>query len=276
VPRRSLAVLVAVAVAAVASFGAYLGLHSAQTSSSEQASLTSVYVLKGTVPRAESAAEAYAFGLIRTTRLPRQLVPAGAVTRLSDIEHQVAQYDLPAGQVVVAAMFVPQASLHSVAAGEVPTGRVAVTVSVSPSQGVADLVQPGDRVDIFVDIDGTQESYLYQSVPVLAVNTELVHSRSATSPPSLGAQTRINITFAVPPVEATQIAAADSGHGGVTGGLYLALDRPGTTSHAIPAITTGNLVPGSLPIGAPVPGVVPGSVSSGQHVQNTDNDVDHP
>jgi len=76
VPRKSLAVVVAVALAVVASAVADFGLHSAQKNAQKNAALTTVYVLKEAVPRNESVSAAYLQGLITSTRLPLQFVPA--------------------------------------------------------------------------------------------------------------------------------------------------------------------------------------------------------
>jgi pilus assembly protein CpaB len=225
VPRRSLAVVVAVVLAALASAAAYTRLHSAQQRADKNATPTAVYVLKGIVPRNESAAAAYLQGLITTTRLPLQFVPAGAVTNLSAIRNREAVYNLPAGEVVVNAMFVPPKANSSLAAETVPNGDVAVTVSVDQVHGVAGLIQPGDKVDILVNIHSETEAYLYQYVPVLGVGTTLVPVPGSTSTAQTKADTQAAdlITFAVPRPAATRIALANSGGGGVAGGLYLAL-----------------------------------------------------
>jgi pilus assembly protein CpaB len=252
VPRRSVAVLVALALAVIASAAAYSGLHSAQTKADRNATLTSVYVLKGVVPQNESAAAAYLQGLIKTTRIPFQLVPPGAVTQLSVIRNQEAQYNLPPGEVVIGAMFVTPKTSSGLAAQTVPKGDVAVSVSVDQVHGVAGLIQPGDKVDILVDLQGDLETSLYQLVPVLAVGTTLVPApgaSSATRQTKAAVHAKNVITFAVPPAAAARIAAASSGGEGVTGSLYLTLVAPNTEAASPTSVTGTNLVPGS-PTGA--------------------------
>jgi pilus assembly protein CpaB len=255
VAKRSVAVVVAIVLAVVASAATYAELHSAQQRADKNARLTSVYVIKGIVPRNESAAAAYLQGLIKPTRLPLEFVPAGAVTNLALIRTREAEFNLPPGEVVVSAMFVPPQGNSSLAAATVPKGDVAVTVSVNQTQGVAGLIEPGDKVDIIVNIDSDLEAYLYQLVPVLGVNTTLV---PPTRTASVAAQTKAAteasdlITFAVPRQAAARIALATSGGGGVTGGLFLAL--VGASDAAVPATTiSGTTLGGPINIGGSTP-----------------------
>ena len=53
------------------------------------------------------------------------------------------------------------------------------------------------------------------------------------------------ITFAVTPEAAARIALADSNGGGVTGGIYLALEAAGNPAAAPTTITSANLIPAS-------------------------------
>ncbi len=283
-PRKSLAVLVAAALALVVSAAAYLGLHSAQQGADNNARLTSVYVVKGNIPRNESASAAYLQGLITTTRLPLQFVPAGAVTDLSRIRNHEALYNVPAGEIVLDSMFVAPLAGTSLAAQTVPKGDVAVSVAVDQVHGVAGLIQPGDKVDILVNLDGDQEIYLYQLVPVLAVGTALVSSphSAQTASPTTGSsplataatpQTKVVITFAATRAQAATIALA-SGGGGVAGGLDLALVAPGDKALPVTSISGTNLVPGSP--GASVSNPAPTSVSSGGHVSRSETDENTP
>lgn len=254
-PRRSVAVVVAAVLAALVSVAAYAGLNGAQQTAERNARLTSVFVLTGTVPRGDSAGFARAEGLIRAKKLPGQLVPAGAVTRFSSISDHVALDQLPATQVVTADMFVAPAAIHSAAARRVPHGDVAVSVSTDLTHGVAGLLQPGDRADILVSLQrGSVESFLYQAVPVLAVDTTLVSGKGQSGgTTSTFNQAKNIITFAVPPPAAAAIALAGGGGGGVSGGLYLALAAVGSrssTSSSPVSISGTTLVPGAPSLGS--------------------------
>jgi Flp pilus assembly protein CpaB len=201
-----------------------------------------------------------------------QLVPTGAVTHLSAIGDNVALYNLPSGAVVTDSMFVSPATIHSLAAQRVPPGDVAVSVSTDLVHGVAGLIQPGDKADILVNIQGNLETMLFQSVPVLAVDTTLVPARGKTSGVAQAnafTEAKNLITFAVPPPAATAIAAASNGAGGVSGGLYLALAARGNAPSSS-TIDGSTLVPGFSSVGS-------NSVSSGAvHVFKSNNEENHP
>ena len=244
-PRRSLAVLIATALALLASAGAYVGLHSAQQKAIKNAAATFVYVLTGPVPPDDSVAAAYSEGLIREVKTRSQFVPVGAIKDLAPIRNDMAWYSLPTGEVVVDGMFVSPGSIGSLAAKRVPRGDVAVSVTANQVHSVAGLIQPGDKVDLMVDIDGNQERYLYSSVRVLAVGTTLAAGpvKSQPSADSIATLTNNVITFTVPPTYASLIAQANSGGSGVIGGVYLALagvDNAAPTA----TVTASNLIPG--------------------------------
>ena len=268
-PRRSVAVLVAVVLAVMASAAAYDALHTAQQKAYKNATITSVYILKGVVPQNESGGAAEAQGLIKPTRMPLQFVPPGAVTDLAAIRDRVAGANLPTGEILVSGMFVSLKSISSVAAERVPKGDVAVSVATDQVHSVAGLIQPGDKVDILVDIRGAQETFLYQSVPVLAVGTTLVPAPGSTSTaghPTTVSQAGNVITFAVTRDAAARIALANNGGGGVTGGIYLALEAAGSGTMTTPTITGANLVPGGPSVSTSTisgSGPVPSGTTSG-------------
>jgi Flp pilus assembly protein CpaB len=236
-------VLIATALAVLASTGEFLELHSAQQSADRNATVTSVYVLSGDVPQGESVATAHSQGLIKAAKTPLQFVPTGAVRSLADIGDQVSWYRLPAGEVVVSGMFVPPKTMGSLAA-ELPRHDVAVSVTTSPVQSVAGLIQPGDKVDILVNINGDEERDLYQSVSVLAVGTTLARAQHSATTAITGAKPSDVITFAVPLLIAAGIAEANSDRGGLTRGLYLALEPAGSRGAPTESVNGPNLVIG--------------------------------
>jgi pilus assembly protein CpaB len=273
--KRTVVVCVAVAVGVLASVLSYVFLNNAQNDAYHNAKLVSAYVIAKPIPRTLSGADAESGGYLQQKKIPAEFRPSSAVTDLSAIKDDSADANLPAGEIVVSGMFVSPDTIASVAAETVPAGDVAISVSVDPVHGVAGLIHPGDKVDILVDLNGNQETYLFQAVPVLAVGTTLVPTpgtaSSATS--SSSTQTSNVITFAVSPDDAARIALADSDGGGVTGGIYLALEAAGNAPTASTTINSSNLIPasttGSAPTGtgsAPLsasPTTVPASATGG-------------
>jgi len=245
--KRTAVVAVAVAVGVVASVLSYVFLNDAQQNAYHNAKLVPAYVIAKPIPRTLTGAEAVSGGYVEKKKVPAEFRPSSAVTNISAIRDRAAGTNLPTGEVVVSGMFVSPGTIASVAAETVPKGDVAISVSVDQVHGVAGLIQPGDKVDILVNLNGAQETYLYQAVPVLAVGTTLVPAPGTTSS---GAQTTATqssnvITFAVTPDAAARIALANSNGGGVTGGIYLALEAAGNPPTSPTTINGSNLIPAS-------------------------------
>jgi pilus assembly protein CpaB len=260
-------VAVALVLGVVAGGAAYAFLHNVQERAYNGAKLADVYVASGTIPKGATGAAAVGAGLITKTQIPAKFRPAGTVTDLATIQGQVATADIPTGQVVVGGLFASPSTVAGTAAQSIPKGDVAITVSVDPVHGVAGLPQPGDQVDILVSLNhGTQEAFLYQNVPVLALGTALANhptatataattgggqpggqgggSQGAASAPAPAPSSNL-VTFAVSPDAAARIAFAQQGGGGVDG-IYLALVPPGNAPIAEPPpIDSANVIPTS-------------------------------
>ncbi len=243
--KRTVVVAVAVAVGVVASVLSYVFLNNAQNNAYHNAKLVDAYVIAKPIPRTLSGSDAVNGGYLQQKKVPAEFRPSSAVTRLASIRDEEANANLPVGEIAVSGMFSSPDTIASVAAETVPQGDVAISVSVDQVHAVAGLIQPGDKVDILLDINGNQETTLYQQVPVLAVGTTLVPAPgSAPSGTQTTATTTSNvITFAVTPAAAARIALADSDGGGVTGGIYLALEAAGNPAAAPTTITSANLIP---------------------------------
>ena len=255
--KRTVVVAVAIAVGVVASVLSYVFLNNAQQNAFHNAKLVPAYVITKEIPRTLSGADAVNGGYVKQEKVPAEFRPTSAVTDVSAIRDQAAGTNLPAGEIVTSGMFVSPDSIASVAAETVPAGDVAISVSVDQVHSVAGLIQPGDKVDMLLDINGNQETYLYQAVPVLAVGTTLVPAPGTTATATATAaqtspatQESNVITFAVPPAAAARIALAQSDGGGVTGGIYLALEAAGNTPTAPTTITGANLIPSSTTAGS--------------------------
>jgi pilus assembly protein CpaB len=245
--KRTVVVAVAIAVGVVASVLSYVFLNNAQQNAYHNAKLVPAYVITKAIPRTLSGVDAVNGGYVKQEKIPAEFRPASAVTNVSVLRDQAAGANLPAGEIVTTGMFVAPDTIASVAAETVPAGDVAISVSVDQVHSVAGLIQPGDKVDILLDLNGNQETYLYQAVPVLAVGTTLVPAPGSTTSAAqttAASTTESNvITFAVTPSAAARIALAQSDGGGVTGGIYLALEAAGNTPTQPTTITGANLIP---------------------------------
>ncbi|MGA2520194.1 MAG: RcpC/CpaB family pilus assembly protein [Acidimicrobiales bacterium] len=226
---------------------AYIEAHSTEQKAFKAEKLTSVYVVNGTVPVDESAQAAYSDGLITSVEMPTRYVPVGAVTDLGTIGTQVAGSRLGTGEVVVHDMFVDATTNPSRPSEAVPQGDVAVTVSVDSSAGVAGFIQPGDKVDILVDLDSNEEAYLYQGVSVLAVNHTLVavpDTTSGTTPSTDVHEAATLVTFAMSAASAAHIPPTHSDGSAFTQGVYLALEGPSDQLASMTVVNGSTLIPG--------------------------------
>lgn len=216
------------------------------------ATLTTVYVVEGTIPRGTPAATAVSDNLVKQAKIPEQFRPVDAVTDLATVQGEVAVANLVPGEVLSSSLFVSPASALSSTAAAIPKGDVAITVSVGNVQQVAGLVQPGDLVDVLVLMNGKEERFLYQNARVLAIGTSVATSTNgapqvaSATPTTAPVAASGLVTFAVPPVAAERFAFIQSGGGGAASDLYLALVPPKNHPKRQPPVAIGDLIPANV------------------------------
>jgi len=232
--RRTLILIVALAIGTVAAVSAVLYLNSVQSRANGNAKLVRVYKVAQTIPKGTTGDNAIGHNLVVASEIPQKFFPQTAVTDLSEIKGKVAPLDLAAGQILVDNQFVEPSVAHtSFSTTNVPSGEVAVTVSIDQVRGVAGLIVPGDKVDLmglFTPATGNGQEYahfFYQNVNVIAIGSVAAPTAGNTAPavnPGGGL-----FTFAVPPDAAERIVlAADKDS------IYLALVPPDNAPTAIP------------------------------------------
>lgn len=231
--KRMTAVVIAVVAGLAAAGLSYWYLHDAQSRAYHNATLVPAYVTAKPIPRGLDGQSAITGGYFSRESIPNQVRPASAVTDLSRLANLEAVAPVATGQVLVNGMFVSATQAASTFAQQIPSGEVAVAVAVDQIHGVANLVQPGDKVDIMLTLSGAENLFM-QNVAVLAVGQSSVPQggSATTSSTSSGL-----ITFAVTPGDAVKIALAESQNLGI----YLALVPPGN-----PVVTTPSVTPDQL------------------------------
>ncbi|MGN6695812.1 MAG: Flp pilus assembly protein CpaB [Aquihabitans sp.] len=231
--RRTLILIAAIAIGALASFLVWNYVGGIQDQAYNDAERVKVYLVKAPIPRGTSGQVAAAS--IVEESIPKKFKPANAIVSLEDIAGRVAKGDLVANQVVVDDMFVeatdPEAA-QSFADNLIKIqnkDQTTYTMSVDSVRGVNGLIVPGDYVNVMVTnfseampaddasaetatVSGDQARFLYQKVQVLAVDymtSADVNAAAAASPdgaasnPTAGVQKGM-ITLIVPP-DAAQI-----------------------------------------------------------------------
>jgi pilus assembly protein CpaB len=240
-PKRTLVVAVAVVVGVAASVLSYVFLNNAQQRAYHNAKLVQAYVVAKPVPQTLNGTDAVNDGYIVNKKIPAEFRPAGAVTKLSAIEGKVAVAPFSVGQVLVTSMFASASSASSNFSQLIPPNDVAISISVDPVHGVAGFPVPGNKVDLFVNVNGA-ESVLLQNVSILASGTAVPtaitnQSSSSTTTTTTPASSSGLYTFSVSPADSQRIALAEQE--GL--GLYMVLVPPNNAPVNLPPLTQGNI-----------------------------------
>jgi len=120
--------------------------------------------------------------------IPVEYIQPGAVSSLDEVIGQIASAPIAAGEQVLKTKLLPPGKIGKSLSEITPAGKRAVNVSVDNMVGIANLIRPGDYVDVLALIaipgSATQATSaqsstprlisLFQNVEVLAVGGEFV------------------------------------------------------------------------------------------------------
>lgn len=278
--RRTLILIGAVVVGALAAFLTLSYVRGVENKSDENAQMVAVVVAAGPIAKGSPADGAIEAKLLTIEKRRQDELPANPVRRFADIMGQVAAVDLGGGEVITTSMFVSPTSLTGSKAAALDKGMVAVTINVDQAAGVAGLVQPGDNVNILATYCsvgaqagaaegggqgqcslsrangstgevtlGSPASYLFQGVKVMAVGQQLGSPVAASSTPAEGGAGAAPETTA-PPTQSPLITVQlppDQAKLLVSlrsADLYLTLNRPDYTPVPMPFTNTLPQLPG--------------------------------
>jgi pilus assembly protein CpaB len=245
--RRTLILIVALAIGTVAAVSAVLYLNSVQSRANGNARLVRVWKVAVEIPKGTTGDTAIGHNYIVASEIPEKFFPETAVTDISVIKGKVAPLDLAPGQILVQNQFVERSvATTSFSTTNIPSGQVAVTVSIDNVRGVAGLVVPGDKVDLmgfFQQANGTTYAhFFYQDVNVVAIGASAAPTAGNTSPATNPGSNLF--TFAVPADAAERIILASQ-----KDSIYLALVPPDDAPAAIAPMqdTAVDQAPGLTP-----------------------------
>ena len=241
--RRTIIIVLAIAVAAVAAVANVTYLKGVQDKAYGNAQRVYVYRVNRDIPKGATGEQAVAKGYFEKKQIPQEFRPGNALGSTEQLKGKVALANLSAGQVLVDGMFVDPIKAQTTTRDRILPGQVAFTVSVDQVHGVGNLLFPGDQVNILVKDDKAQMRLLYQNVDILFIGSsgapQAGETKEVTNPGS-GL-----ITFAAPVDAAQRIVMASQNEGGI----YLALvprnNKPVATPPVINKDTlfTGPLTP---------------------------------
>jgi pilus assembly protein CpaB len=149
---------------------------------------------------------------LRLEQWPKDKVPAGALTRIEDVEGRRARTKLYAGEPILENKLSRKGANDNWASAQIPKGFRVLSVKVDQVSGGASLILPGDRVDVLVYLirdpqKGIQETTtrtVLQDIRVFAVN-DVVGMESDKDSKSMAAKT---ISLLVTPDQAAKLTLA--------------------------------------------------------------------
>jgi len=242
--RRTVILVVALVVAAIAALLTYAWLNGVQDRAYKDATLVRVYKVSKDIDKGATGDQALESESIQADKAPEEFRPATALTNINVIRGKVALTKLSPGQIVVDGMFVDPKVAQVTAAQRIPAGQVAVTISADQIRGVAGLLVPGDKVNLMISkTDST--SMMFQNVNILFIGQsaapEAGETQAATSAATLAASDLI--TFAVPPLAAEKIVLASRLPDAV---IHMALVPPDNQPVPVPPVDASRLTSGGL------------------------------
>ncbi|MCP5029184.1 MAG: hypothetical protein GY929_23160 [Actinomycetia bacterium] len=179
--RRTLILMVAVAIGAVAAFALFNYIGGIEDRANENAERVDVYVISADVPKGTPAEQAIASGGVALDKIPREFRPGTAVVDTEQLSNLVAISDLSAGQVLVQGMFVTQAEAQTSFSQRLEEdGLVAISLSIDGVRSVGGLLVPGDTVNIMTNVEVSCE-FTEAEAEVLA--EELSEELEGAEPP---------------------------------------------------------------------------------------------
>ncbi|QGN56706.1 Flp pilus assembly protein CpaB [Nostocoides sp. HKS02] len=257
--RRVLAIFAAAVIALIGVVAVLLYARGADARAVSANEPTSVYVSTKPIPASTQLKDAVRSGMLVKTAIPAKGVPAGALSDVNaDNGSLVAVTDIAPGEYVLASRFgsTPQGSK----AIEVPTGMVAVSVSLSDPARVGSFVTPGTHIGIFdtykvasagsssasaangAGVAGT--SVLLDDVLVIGMGSTALNPGTPTTPgaaaPAAAAAPGFLVTVALSPHNAARLIHAIS-----SGSLYAVLRSSDLKMANTPTVTDLNLFSGA-------------------------------
>ena len=171
---------------------------------------------------------------IKLEEWPKAIIPAGALTKLEDVEGKRCRMKLYTGEPILSSKLLGENETLG-AAKDIPQGMRVVHVKVDPVTGSSNLILPGDRVDVLVfkqpgnDMHVTAAKIVLQDIKVFAVDThtetEFTRTKSDQSEPI----TAKTIALLVTPQQAVILHASSE----IGGSVRLVLRNPDDNEQVI-------------------------------------------
>ncbi|MEZ5379121.1 MAG: RcpC/CpaB family pilus assembly protein [Acidimicrobiales bacterium] len=269
--RRTIILIVAVVVGAIASFGLLNYVRGLETEAQKDAELAEVWVVNQPIARGTPGETAITGDFIVKQQVPVQFIPSTAITDPAvELANLVAVTDLAPNSTLVAGNFVtPGVITTGITDRLEEKGMVTFTMSLDQVRGAAYMIQPGDFINI-LKVGGAKDGeeatdgavdpadpaqaaaatedtgpyeaevrYVYQMAEVLAIDKTLPADLGEADPEAGAAAGNLGmITLAVPPEAVQLLLSVDPST------FYLSLVPSTYVPKALPLPTYGDLLPG--------------------------------
>lgn len=177
--RRTVILIVAVVIGAVAAVGLLSYVRSAETTADEAAAPVEMWVVKQPIPKGTAIETAIDQGLIAKEQTAQKYRPATAVVDpAAELGGLVAITDLPVDLPVLTGTFAsPNVVNTGITDRLEERGLVTVTFTVDQSRGAAYLIEPGDFVNVLVERDW--DTPFFEEDPPIDVTPQAVADLAA-------------------------------------------------------------------------------------------------
>ncbi|MEY2451966.1 MAG: pilus assembly protein CpaB [Acidimicrobiaceae bacterium] len=250
--------LTVVAVSAIVALLSGVGLvryvGGAEERATASAQLVPIMTAAADVPEGTAFANAWNSGQVVWSKTLASVRPPTAVIDPAALAGKVANRALVRGQVVVEGEFVDPSAARRAGpptfATNLPDGTVAVSFEAIGAQAVSDLITPGDRVNLLVQVPNAAELglpdsggpaivHVFQDLLILAIGSTPAPEPGATKAavnPGTG-----TYTVAVSPLDAARLLLLTREYT-----VFLTLVGPGTTPSDQAPVDKANALPDAL------------------------------
>ncbi len=152
--RKTLILISAIAVGAFAGFALLSYIRGIEDGVYQDAQPVQVLIATADIPQGTPASDALQAVEVKDIPLeirPSTYIPAEGTDELAGL---VALSDIPRNQIIIRGLFVDPTVIQQSFKDQIPTGQVAVSVSVAQVRAVGGYLQPGDEVNIMVNDAG--------------------------------------------------------------------------------------------------------------------------
>ena len=212
-----------------------------------------VLVATGEIQKGTSGDAIAAQRLFKSTPILATQVVPGALTDAGFVQGKVAASDILPGQQLTAAEFTAPAGVL----GELTRDQGAVSVSIDEQHGNTDILQAGDRVDVYGDfvVPGSPTPELTLIVPGALVLKPAAGPAGAT--PAAGAPPASTLPGSSLVLAVSTNVSAEVAYAADNGKIWLVL-RPANAIKATPGLTTlASVLSNSPPSPPPTTGKIP-------------------